>query len=102
MEMMKRIALLVLCAMAVLTGCQQKGKTEGQTSGQVANDGPSIVTDTVPKPIFLIKRMSFLEMNYWIDVKEPSKEQFGEDYYEECYEAWSQQETFRRHAKLRC
>lgn len=99
MEIMKRIALLAICTMAVLAGCQQKGKTEGQTSGQVATSGPSVVTDTVPKPIFLIKRMSFLEMNYWIDVEKPSKEQLGEDYYKECYEAWSRQEAFRRRAK---
>lgn len=97
--MMKRTALLVLCAMAVLAGCQQKGKTEGQTSSQVATDGPSVVTDTVPKPIFLIKRTSFYEMNYWTDVKEPSKEEIDEEYYKECYETWSRQEAFRRRAR---
>ena len=99
--MMKRFALLAICAMAVLAGCQQKGKSEGQTSGTVATDSLGEVTDTVPKPIFLIKRMSFFEMNYWIDVEEPSKEQLDEEYYKECYEAWSRQEAFRRRAEER-
>ena len=76
---MKRFALLAICAMAVLAGCQQKGKSEGQTSGTVATDSLGEVTDTVPKPIFLIKRMSFFEMNYWTDVEEPSKEQLDEE-----------------------
>ena len=97
--MMKRFALLAICTMAVLAGCQQKGKSEGQTSGTVATDSLGEVTDTVPKPIFLIKRMSFFEMNYWTDVEEPSKEQLDEEYYKECYETWSQQEAFRRRAK---
>ena len=97
--MMKRTALLVLCAMTVLAGCQQKGKTEGQTSVSTSTDGPSVVTDTVPKPIFLIKRTSFYEMNYWTDVKEPSKEEIDEEYYKECYETWSRQEAFRRRAR---
>ena len=96
---MKRFALLAICAMAVLAGCQQKGKSEGQTSGTVATDSLGEVTDTVPKPIFLIKRMSFFEMNYWTDVEEPSKEQLDEEYYKECYESWSQQEAFRRRAR---
>ena len=65
--------------MAVLAGCQQKGKSEGQTSGTVATDSLGEVTDTVPKPIFLIKRMSFFEMNYWTDVEEPSKEKIDEE-----------------------
>ena len=98
MEIMKRIALLAICAMAVLAGCQQKGKTEGQTSTSTTTGRLGEVTDTVPKPVFLIKRMSFLEMNYWIDVKEPSKEEFDEEYYKECYESWSRQEAYRRHA----
>ena len=97
--MMKRFALLAICAMAVLAGCQQKGKSEGQTSGTVATDSLGEVTDTVPKPIFLIKRMSFFEMNYWTDVEEPSKEQLDEEYYKECYASWSQQEAFRRRAR---
>ena len=97
--MMKRFALLAICAMALLAGCQQKGKSEGQTSGTVATDSLGEVTDTVPKPIFLIKRMSFFEMNYWTDVEEPSKEQLDEEYYKECYASWSQQEAFRRRAR---
>ena len=97
---MKRFAFFAICAMAVLASCQPKGKTDGQASaGATSSDSLSEVTDTVPMPVFLMHRMPYLEMLYWMTVEEPTKSGDDDEYFESYHAAWERQEAFRRRAK---
>jgi len=97
---MKKILLLAVCAVGVMIGCKNKGKTEAATAqDSVAAVIDSIIeeNDTTPMPMFLMGQdKQYGLMLYWTDLEEPQKTDDNDDYFEAEHQRWTLQEMFRR------
>ena len=99
---MKKLMFVAVCAMAVMISC----KNASQTAPADSNDSSSVVidsiieeNDTTPLPMFLFSNGGeYLQMLYWANVKEPTKTEDNEDYYDVWRKSWELQEMFRRNA----
>ena len=101
---MKKLMLVVICAMAVMISCKNKGQTAPADSNDSLNaviDSIIEENDTTPLPMFLIGNDSkYMQMLYWADVEEPKKGDDDDDYFEASHKRWELQEMFRRNAAL--
>lgn len=96
---MKKILLLAVCAVGVMIGCKNKGKTEAATAqDSVAAVIDSIIeeNDTTPMPMFLMNQDGqYAQMLYWDDIEEP-KSQGDDEGFDAVYQSWALQDMFRR------
>jgi hypothetical protein len=100
---MKKLMLLVVCAMALTIGCKNKSKTETAKAADAAETEVAVIdsiieeNDTTPMPMFLMGQDGkYGQMLYWIEVEEPQKEGDDDKYYETAHQRWALQEMFRR------
>ena len=97
---MKKILLLAVCAVGVMIGCKNKGKTGAATAqDSVAAVIDSIIeeNDTTPMPMFLMGQdKQYGLMLYWTDLEEPQKTDDNDDYFETSHQLWTLQDMFRR------
>ena len=100
---MKKLIIVVICAMAVMISCKQKGQTApaDTTDSVTAAVIDSIIeeNDTTPLPMFLIGNDGkYMQMLYWTEIEEPQRSKDDEDYFEAWHKSWELQEMFRRNA----
>jgi hypothetical protein len=99
---MKKLLLLAICGMVVMTGCKQKGQTapaDSQDSTAVVIDSIIEENDTTPLPMFLIGGDGqYMHMLYWANIEEPQRSEGDEDYFDAWHKSWELQEMFRRNA----
>ena len=101
---MKKLIIVVICAMAVMISCKQKGQTapaDNSDSLAAAAVIDNIIeeNDTTPLPMFLIGNDGkYMQMLYWTEIEEPQRSKDDEDYFEAWHKRWELQEMFRRNA----
>ncbi len=99
-NVMKKLMLLAVCAMALMISCKNNGKTEAaKTNDSTVAVIDSIIeeNDTTPMPMFLMgDDGEYAQMLYWTPVEEPQKETNGDEYFEAFHQRWALQEMFRR------
>ena len=100
---MKKLIIVVICAMAVMISCKQKGQTApaDTTDSVTAAVIDSIIeeNDTTPLPMFLIGTDGkYKHMLYWANIDEPQRSEGDEDYFDTWHKRWELQEMFRRNA----
>ena len=104
---MKKLMLLVICALAVMISCKNKGQTapaDSQDSLAAVIDSIIEENDTTPLPMFLIGNDGkYMQMLYWTGLKEPNKDEYEKecgtlDGFEVWRKSWELQDMFRRNA----
>ena len=89
---MKKILLLAVCAVGVMIGCKNKGKTEAATAkDSVTAVIDSIIeeNDTTPLPMFLVgSDGKYMQMLYWADIEEPKESDDSDGYFEASHMRW--------------
>ena len=96
---MKQVFLfIVVCAVAVMVGCTNKGQTAGGADSDSLAvddlDSPvAEVCDTTPKPMFLYYfDPDHMQVVYWTGVQEPDRAWYEKNdmlqYYDEALRRW--------------
>lgn len=101
---MKKLMLWVICVMAVMISCKQKGQTVSVDSAKnsvtvAVIDSIIEENDTTSLPMFLIgSDGQYKQMLYWANLEEPQRSEGDEDYFDAWHKRWELQEMFRRNA----
>ena len=98
---MKKYVLFIVCAIAVMMSCKNKGQTS-EASGADSTAVDSVLAelnDTTPLPMMLYyMNPQNMMMVYWIDPTEPEKTKDNADFYNDIHNGWGVQNMFTRNA----
>jgi len=102
---MKGFFVFMLCMLAAMAGCTNKGQTAGGAdSDSLAAESLSagVVRDTAPRPLFLYYfDPQHMQVVYWMEPEEPDPSWYGKadtgETYEAAHKDWEQFMAYRRH-----
>lgn len=98
---MKKYVFLIVCAIAVMMSCKNKGQaSEASSADSTAVDSVlAELNDTTPLPMMLYyMNPQNMMMVYWIDPTEPEKTKDNADFYNDIHNGWGVQNMFTRNA----